>query len=95
MPKAYLDITLTITGTDRAVVAAVYNLYKAPFLKTIKGALSKELLAHAEDIRILHGFDSVGNAQEYLLSDLFNNNVITSLRPCLKGEPDIKIYRVV
>jgi len=57
--------------------------------------LSKELLVHTEDVQVLHGFDSVESAQEYLMSDLFNQDVVTSLRPYLKGEPDVKIYRVV
>ena len=83
-----------MNGTDRAVAAAVYNLYKPPFLKTVKGALSEELLVHAEDLQILHGFDSMENAQEYLLSDLFNNEVAVSLKPCLKATSDIKIYSV-
>lgn len=95
MAKAYLQVTLTIEGTDDAVVATVYNLYKKPFLTTIKGALSKELLVHLEDVQVLHGFDSMENAQEYLMSDLFNKEVVTSLKPCIKGAPDIKIYSVV
>ncbi|WP_345232897.1 hypothetical protein [Olivibacter ginsenosidimutans] len=94
MAKAYLEITLTIDGIDRAGVAGVYNLYKEPFLKTIKGALSKELLIHTDDIQVLHRFDSVENAQEYLMSNLFNHDVVTSLKPYLKGEPNIKIYSV-
>ncbi|GGC39850.1 hypothetical protein GCM10011386_34920 [Parapedobacter defluvii] len=57
--------------------------------------MSKELLVHTEDVQVLHGFDSVESAQEYLMSDLFNQDVVTSLRPYLKGEPDVKIYRVV
>ena len=95
MTKAYLEITLTIEGLDRAGAAAVYTLYREPFLRTIKGALSKELLVHAEDVRMLHGFDSVESAQEYLASDLFNRDVVASLKPYLKGAPDIRIYSVV
>lgn len=94
MVKAYLEIKLTIKGIDRAGVTAVYSLYKGPFLQTVKGALSKELLAHTEDVQVLHGFDSFENAQEYLMSDLFNRDVVASLKPYLKGEPDIKIYNV-
>lgn len=94
MAKAYLAITLTIDGIDRAGATAVYSLYKEPFLQTIKGALSKELLTHIGDVQVLHGFDSVENAQEYLMSHLFNKDVLSSLKPYLKGEPDIKIYSV-
>ena len=94
MAKAYLEITLQIDDTDRATAAGVYSRYKTPFLETIKGALSKELLLHAADIQVLHGFDSVENAQGYLMSTLFNQDVVTSLKPLLKKEPDIKIYSV-
>jgi len=94
MAKAYLEITLQIDETDRAGAAGVYNKYKAPFLETIKGALSKELLVHTEDVQVLHGFDNVQSAQEYLLSDLFNQDVVAALKPYLKGQPDIKIYNV-
>lgn len=95
MLKAYLQITLTIEGVDRAGAAGIYSLYREPFLDTIKGALSNELLVHAEDIQILHGFDSAEHAQEYLMSDLFNDDMITSLKPYLTGEPNVKIYNVV
>ncbi len=95
MVKAYLEITLTIDNIDRASATAVYILYKEPFLKTIKGALSKEFLVHVEDIQVLHGFDSVENAQEYLMSDFFNKNVVPSLKPYLKRLCNIKIYSVV
>ncbi len=94
MAKAYLEITLTIDGIDRAGVTAVCALYKEPFLRTVRGALSKELLTRVEDMQVLHGFDSQENAQEYLMSDLFNRDVVTSLKPYLKGKPNIKIYSV-
>ncbi|MGC4233662.1 MAG: hypothetical protein QM594_11845 [Niabella sp.] len=94
MAKAYLEITLKINEADRANAAGVYSKYKSPFLETIKGALSKELLVHTEDIQVLHSFDSTQSAQEYLLSDLFNQDVVEALKPYLKGQPDIKIYNV-
>ncbi|MBO9618632.1 MAG: hypothetical protein J7539_06295 [Niabella sp.] len=95
MAKAYLEITLQVEAANRANAAGVYNKYKAPFLETIKGALSKELLAHTDNVQVLHGFDSVINAQEYLLSRLFNDDVVVALRPYLTGQPDVKIYEVV
>jgi len=94
MAKAYLEITLKIDDADRAHAADVYKQYKSTFLETIPGALSKELLIHQEDVQVLHGFDSVEHAQEYLMSDLFNQDVVTSLKPYLKGTPDVKIYSV-
>jgi hypothetical protein len=94
MAKAYLEITLKIDNPDRESATGVYNQYKAPFLETITGALSKELLVHVEDVQVLHGFDSAENAQAYLLSDLFSNDVVVALKPFLKDSPDVKIYTV-
>ncbi len=94
MAKAYLEITLKINEADRANAAGVYTKYKAPFLESIRGALSKELLVHVEDVQVLHGFDSAANAKDYLLSDLFNNDVVVALKPYLADAPDIKIYNV-
>lgn len=94
MVKAYLDISLTIEGLDRAGITAVYNLYKEPFLATAKGALCNELWVHIEDVRILHGFSSLEDAQGYLVSKLFNTDFITSLKPYMIGNPNVKIYQV-
>lgn len=95
MAKAYLEITLKIDNADRECAAGVYDQYKTPFLETITGALSKELLVHVEDVQVLHGFDSAENAQAYLLSDLFNNDAVVALKPYLKANADVKVYTVV
>ena len=92
MKKAYLEITLKIDNADRASATAIYNKYKTVFLETIEGALSKELLIHTEDVQVLHRFDSVENAQAYLLSELFNNDVVIALKPYLRDQPNVKIY---
>lgn len=94
MAKAYLEITLQIGDADRPAAAGVYEKFKAPFLDTIPGALSKELLIHTEDVQVLHGFETKENAQEYLLSELFNNDVVVALKPYLQGAPVIKVYSV-
>jgi len=94
MAKAYLDIILTIQGLDRAGVTAVYNLYKEPFLKTVNGALSDELLIHIDDLRILQGFKSREDAQCYFLSKFCTSDFITSLKPDIIGNPNVKIYEV-
>lgn len=94
MTKAYLEISLTIEGLDRAGITAVYNMYKEPFLTTVKGALCNELWVHVEDVRILHGFCSMEDAQGYLVSRLFNADFIMSLKPYIIGNPNIKIYQV-
>jgi len=89
---AYLQITLKIDSANRPAAAQVYLKYKQPFLNTITGALSKELLLRDEDIQVLHGFDSKEHAEAYLKSPLFNNDVVTALKPHLATAPDIRIY---
>jgi|GEM_PF-146260 len=74
MAKAYLEISLKINETDRANAGGVYAKYKAPFLETIKGATSKELLIRDEDVQVLHGFETAEDAQNYLSSELFYND---------------------
>ncbi len=92
---AYLEITLKINESDRAAAADVYLKYKKPFLKQISGAISKELLIRTDDVQVLHGFDTVENANAYLTSEFFKNDVVKELSPLLGDNPDIKIYSVV
>jgi len=94
MAKAYLEISLKINEVNRANAGGVYAKYKAPFLKTIKGATSKELLIRDEDVQVLHGFESAEDAKNYLSSELFNNDVVTALKPYLLDNPDVRIYTV-
>jgi hypothetical protein len=94
MAKSYLEITLKVDEADRASAAGVYNQYKASFLESINGATSKELLIRTEDVQVLHGFETAEDAQNYLSSELFNNDVVTALKPYLKDNPDIRIYTV-
>jgi hypothetical protein len=91
---AYLQITMQIDPQDRAAAAAVYSKYKAPFLTGVAGAQSKELLIRDEDVQVLHGFDSVADAQAYLGSDLFTGDVAGELGPLLKRNPDIRVFAV-
>lgn len=89
---AYLEITLQIDEADRGAAAGVYQQYKQPFLETVPGAASKELLVRGEDVQVLHGFDTTADAQAYLSSDLFTQDVVAGLSPLLKGEPEVRIY---
>lgn len=91
---AYLEITLKIDPANRAAAAGVYQQYKQPFLSQIPGAASKELLIRDEDVQVLHGFDTVANAQAYLQSALFTNDVVNGLKPYLAAAPDVRIYDV-
>lgn len=90
----YLQITLKIDDANRPAAAGVYQKYKAPFLNTIKGSKSKELLIRSDDVQVLHGFDSVENANAYLGSALFTADVVEALKPLLAAAPDVRIYQV-
>ena len=89
---AYLEITLRVDPSNRAAAAGIYERYKQPFLDTILGASSKELLVRDEDVQVLHGFDSASNAQAYLSSALFTRDVVGGLAPLLKADPEIRVY---
>ncbi len=92
---AYLQITLQVNDSDRAAAAAVYTKYRQPFLDTISGAISKQLLVREDDVQVLHGFSSVAEAEGYLKSDLFNQDVVVELKPYFQAAPDVRIYAVV
>ncbi|PTL83584.1 hypothetical protein [Vitiosangium sp. GDMCC 1.1324] len=89
----YLQITLKITPVNRPAAAGVYQRYKAPFLNTIAGAKSKELLVRDEDVQVLHGFDTTEQANAYLKSELFTADVVGALKPLLDAAPDVRIYQ--
>ncbi|KGK86465.1 hypothetical protein [Clostridium sp. HMP27] len=92
--KAYLEITMKISNTNRGAAGKIYADYRAPFLNNIPGALTKDLLIRDEDVQVLHGFDSVEHAQAYLDSELFNKDVFVGLKPLWAADPDVKIYSV-
>ena len=92
MTKAFLEITLKISPEKRPQAGGVYQKYRQPFLASIPGAKSKDLLLRAEDVQVLHGFDSRADAESYLESALFQKDVVTALKPCLAAEPEIRIY---
>lgn len=90
----YLQITLKIAEANRAAAAGVYQKYKGPFLDTVPGARSKELLVRNEDVQVLHGFETQENANAYLRSELFTTDVVAGLKPLLDADPDVRIYQV-
>lgn len=92
--KAYLEITMKINESNRPVAAKVYTDYRQPFLDTIEGALTKDLLIRDEDVQVLHGFDSAEHAQAYHSSEMFQNDVFVGLKPLWDADPDVKIYTV-
>jgi hypothetical protein len=92
MTRAYLEITMKVSGADRAKAGAVYSKYKQPLLAKIAGAESKDLLLREEDVQVLHGFDSRASAESYLKSALFGNDVVGELKPYLMADPEIRIY---
>ena len=88
----YLQINLHVLPKDRPAAAAIYTRYKRPFLEQVKGARSKELLLRDEDVQVLHGLDSAEQATAYLASALFNDDVVSALKPLLQSPPDVRIY---
>jgi hypothetical protein len=91
-PMVYLQITLKIAPANRPAAAGVYQRYKAPFLNTIAGAKSKELLVRDDDVQVLHGFDTAEQAIAYLKTGLFTSDVVGALKPLLDAAPDVRIY---
>jgi hypothetical protein len=92
MTKTFLEITMKIAHENRPLAGKVYAKYKQPFLSGIPGAKSKDLLLRAEDVQVLHSFDSKANAESYLKSNLFQKEVVPELTPYLMENPDIRIY---
>ena len=92
--NAYLEITMKIDEANRPAAAKVYTDYRGPFLETIEGALTKDLLIRGEDVQVLHGFDSAEHAQAYLSSAMFKEDVFTGLKPLWSADPDVSIYTV-
>ncbi|MFZ6732089.1 hypothetical protein ACO0LG_09230 [Undibacterium sp. Ji42W] len=88
----YLQIGLAVAAEDRPAAAAIYTQFKAAFLTQAKGALSKDLLIRDEDVQVLHGFDTIENTHAYLASPLFNDDVVTALKPLLQSTPDVRVY---
>jgi len=78
----------------RNSAGGVYVKYKNPFLEQINGATSKELLMRTDDVQVLHGFESEADANAYLTSDIFQNDVVKELKPYLESDPEIRIYSI-
>lgn len=89
---AYLQITLQVADADRTAAANVYQQYRQPFLDTVPGATSKELLIRGEDVQVMHGFVGTAEAEAYLSSELFTKDVVGGLSPLLQDDPEIRIY---
>ena len=94
MSKALLQITLKINDENREAAGAVYAKYKKPFLDGVTGARSKELLIRDEDVQVLHGFSTEEEAQAYLGTELFSNDVVGELKGLLEADPEVRIYSV-
>ncbi|MFT5532896.1 MAG: hypothetical protein ACI8WM_002605 [Burkholderiaceae bacterium] len=90
--KAYLEITLKVDPKDRPAAGAIYAKFKQPFLTTIPGAKAKELLIRDDDVQVLHEFETQKQAEAYLSSDIFKNDVVIALKPLLKADPEVRIY---
>ncbi len=91
---AILEITLDIDAKKRESAAGVYLKYRDPFLDTIDGAVSKDLVIRQEDVQVIHGFTTKAAASAYLESDLFQQDVVSALSEMLNKAPDVRIFSV-
>ncbi|MCL2552295.1 MAG: hypothetical protein FWE75_09160 [Actinomycetia bacterium] len=89
---AYLEITLKVDAANRVLAAGIYEKYRKPFLDTVPGATSKQLLVRDADVQVLHGFETVAAAEAYLHSSLFTQDVVAGLSPLLAADPEVRIY---
>jgi len=92
MNKAILEITMKVPDANRPRAGAIYAKYKPPFLSTVPGAESKDLLVRDEDVQVIHSFDSRASAEKYLASRMFGIDVVSELTPLLAADPEIRIY---
>jgi hypothetical protein len=83
-----------VSKNNRPAAAAVFQKYRQPFLDTVAGALTKQLLLRDADVQVLHDFDSTESAHAYLENPLFVSDVVRELAPLLDADPDIRIYQV-
>src|SRR5262245_32983032 len=90
----YLEITLKVRAERSPAAVDVYNRYRTPFLQTVTGAKSKQLLVRDDDVQVLHGFDTEANAQAYLKTSLFERDIVSALGPLLDAAPDLRVYVV-
>ncbi len=81
---------MKIKENDRPSAAKVYFDYREPFLQTIEGALTKNLLVRDEDVQVLHGLDSKEHATAYLESEMFWEDVAKGLSPYFQAAPEIR-----
>ena len=84
---AYLQVTMTIDPADRASGAKVYSDYLQEFLDTVPGAKTKELLVRDEDVQVLHGFETLEQANAYLTSELLHHQGRPRSDPAVQGRP--------
>jgi len=92
MNKAILEITMKVSGANRPKAGEIYARYKAPFLATVPGAETKDLLLRDEDVQVIHTFESRAFAEKYLASKLFGIDVVSELKPLLMADPEIRVY---
>ena len=64
------------------------------FTRSIANRSWMTLKVHTASISC-HGFASVADAENYLKSDLFTQDVVVELKPYFLSEPDVRIYSVV
>ncbi|WP_433900269.1 hypothetical protein [Sphingobacterium puteale] len=95
MAKAYLQVTLKINNSDKGAVSGIYEKFRDSFIDQIKGATSIELLIGDGYIQLLHVFDTAEDAQAFLSTELYNNNILFALKSLMVDTPRVSIYSVL
>ncbi|WP_312191976.1 hypothetical protein [Sphingobacterium sp.] len=95
MIKTYLQITLKINAAEKGKISGVYDRFKTSFLDQINGATSNELLIGEEYFQLLYGFHTREDAQAFLSTELYNNDILIALKPLMLNNPEIRIYDVI
>ncbi|WP_104381543.1 hypothetical protein [Sphingobacterium sp. HMA12] len=95
MAKAYLQITLKINNSDKGAVSGIYDKFRDSFLDQVKGATSIELLIGNGYIQLLHVFDTAEDAQAFLSTELYNNEILLALKSLMVDTPMISVYSVL
>ncbi|MGW1617194.1 hypothetical protein ACWCQZ_49295 [Streptomyces sp. NPDC002285] len=92
---AYLEVTLHVDPANRQAAVTVYEKYRQPFLDSVPGAISKQLLVREEDVQVLHGFKTAATAKAYLDNELFARDIVGELSPLLQTGPEVRVYETV
>lgn len=94
MIRAYLVIMLNVRTDDIGATSSIHDKFKSSFLDQIRGGMSTEFLIGQNDVVLLNGFANAEDANAFLSTELYNNTILTALKPFLLDNPKNNIYMV-